>query len=382
MEAANLAGADLLLLPHNLHDIEIADRPHPELFRQVRFVSGILVLPVSAEVLQHELAQPQDANLGQGLRLHIEQRQTIAQDQYYLETQDYPLPWWHWRMHMRWHRHALAAGQWLTELQQGDIRASLSRTEIYPLDPHHALWVFTLWSDLGTQSWLIRLLQQTQPELSRALPWLAVSTVMEAKRQSMFLPVRSTSPQPPPFMEGSVRIHPWSARPGSARSQPWISVDQSFPATPSSVMSQLGQFSRYPEFLHALKGVRSRQEGALQHTDWNMNIRLGLLSLQRSYHLILQTTPSAIIFQGQDDHGHNLQGQWTFHAGPALNTQSRLSLQMGEDHSWITGYLRYTPYPEIAAPMLGALLILHRSHRWLSHAYPRPSIPALTKHTE
>ncbi|NNM52319.1 MAG: hypothetical protein HKM02_08850 [Pseudomonadales bacterium] len=382
-QAAALAGPDILLLPHGLHDIEVTGQARPGIFRQVRFVTGLLVVPISAEVLQHDLEQPHDATLGRGLHLHIEQLQTINQDQYYLETQDYPLPWLHWHLHMRWHRRTLSSGQWLTELQEGDIRASLSRTEIYPLDQQHCLLVFTLWSDLGSHSWIIRLLQQTQPELSRALPWLAVSTMLEAERQR-YSPAstNSNAPMPSPFMEGSVRIHPWSALPGLAGTEPWVSVDQSFPGSPSSVLALLCQFSRYPEFLHALKNVHVMQEGAIQRSDWNLRITIGLLQLHRNYHITTERSAHEIDFQGRDDSGHSLQGRWDMLLGAHQNTQSRLSLQTGEDNGWITGYLRYTPYPEMAAPMLGALLILHRSHRWLLHASPKPSIPVLTKHTE
>lgn len=384
--AADLADNDLLLIEQHPRDVQVSQRRSTRRHYQVHFVTGLMVINLPTQQLINDFHNPALTTQLFPNTTKMQPSSAAQAGEYWL-YQNYPLPLFTWHVALHMHQWMTTPNQWLTELIDGDVDASLNRWEIYALDSSRSLVVFTDWTNIEPTNWLYQLVLKAQGDIRAALPWLVVSSTLESLRRhydppkgppSSPLPEFPAPPEPPSLdYYGSLlksgnmaRISGrlWFQDNGNPRPIQFVSVSQPIDAPPQTSQQLLSQFSRYDEFLKPVQSVSVSPTPFGMETTWRLRANLGLFNISSEYHVIFwRKSPSLLYFYRERGAQRQFFGSFEFNDNGERGTLCTLTTgaENGGNASWLLGYMRYAPFPEINGPLLGSLLTLRKGAPWV-----------------
>ena len=358
--AAQQTGSDILLLAQPLRRLVLKQAPSPARVTGVRFITGMVVLPVPMSVVAARWRQPHSSVWGKSFRIDIRQVQDLGETLDFIEQLSFPLPMGHWRMHLHMRQDNRADGSWQRELLAGPLTASLSHYELFALDSHHCLLVLTHWSHIEGDNWFYRLLLKAQPQIATALPWIVVASTLAAARQQFGeMPAQRRSS----YIDGALRIQ---ATVPIAPGQQWVSIDGHLRMSASAALQRLAQVQRYPEFLHLVRHVDVQAQGSRTLTHWQLQFDLGLWHQHLEQDLFMQRHANSLYFwHAASADSARIDALWQIL--PARDgADSRLSINhQGDSLGGLFDILSYSPYPQIDEALIADILLMHRSRHWL-----------------
>ncbi len=193
---------------------------------------------------------------------------------------------------------------------EGDIEGNMGRWELVPLSKNTTMVIYTVWNDMRSMGFWVRMVLNAQPDLEVAMPISTTALVVDALKKELEKTLKESAPKsmftkssrPPQISELGVSattfkslakigtlmlIHPKQQIPKKEGSDPvdllFISAGRVVQVPIEKAKAMTLKFDRYHEFFDQVDEVDVKEIGGNIVADWELELGFGVISIGVDY---------------------------------------------------------------------------------------------------
>ena len=278
---------------------------------------------------------------------------------------------------------------------EGDIKGNMGRWELVALNKNTTMVIYTVWNDMRSMGFWVRMVLNAQPDLEIALPISTTALVVDALKKELEKTATKTTPKKmftefsksPQISELGVSastfkslanlgtlmlIHPKQQIPGKEGSDPidllFISAGRVIQAPIEKAKAMTLKFDRYHEFFDQVDEVDVTKMGDSIIADWELELGFGIISIGidyvLEYHWRDRNTLDFSRLSGDIEYIH---GSWEWFA---LDDETTLFFYtnasvVGDDAGMILKFANLIPNKDLVLGSSAAVVLAENQAPWI-----------------